>query len=410
MAAKRTVVFCIFCLLLFSGLCLYGRSGTEQKRGMGFDTTIVTGAERLPVYLPHLKNKSVGVVSNPTGMVANVHLVDTLRALGVKVSKVFSPEHGFRGNAGAGEKVAGGKDPKTGLPIISLYGKHRKPTAKDLEGIDIMVFDIQDVGARFYTYISTMHLVMEACAENQKPLFILDRPNPNGFYVDGPVCEADQRSFVGMHPVPVVHGMTVGEYAQMINGEKWLAGGIRCPLTVVKCENYQHSDRYRLPVKPSPNLPNMAAVYLYPSLCLFEGTIVSVGRGTPAPFQCYGHPDLKKGDFNFVPVSTPGAAKNPKHQDRHCNGINLQAFGMHIAKSEGRLILDWLLLMHQELNRSDFFLENGFFDRLAGTKALAQQIKAGKTEAEIKATWQPELALFKAMRKQYLLYPDFEEK
>ena len=373
-----------------------------------FDEDIIVGAARFDQYLPSLQGKSVAVVGNQTTMVGNTHLVDTLLSLEVNVVKVFSPEHGFRGTADAGEKVSDGKDEKTGLPLVSLYGKHKKPTADDLADVDVIIFDIQDVGARFYTYISTMHYVMEAAAEHGKQVLILDRPNPNGFYVDGPVLDSEFKSFVGMHAIPVVHGLTVGELAMMINGEGWLEGDLVCDVQVVKCEGYTHDSRYRLPVKPSPNLPNMEAIYLYPSLCFFEGTVVSVGRGTGFPFQVFGHPNFPEGDFAFVPESGPGA-KHPKLEGETCHGKDLRLVGATTAMNHGRLRIDWLLAMYQYApSKSSYFKSNGFVNLLAGTDDLKKQVLAEKSEAEIRASWEPALSEYKTKRKSYLLYEDFE--
>lgn len=349
------------------------------------------------------------MVGNHTSRVGSVHLLDTLLASGVQVVRLFSPEHGFRGDADAGELVDASLDSKTGLPIISLYGKHKKPTAEDLQGIEAVLFDLQDVGTRFYTYISTMHYVMEACAEQRIPVIVLDRPNPNGHFVDGPVLEPRFKSFVGMHPIPVVHGMTVGEYARMINGEGWLSGNKKCDLTVIPVLHYDHNVRYALPVKPSPNLPNMEAVYLYPSLCFFEGTTVSVGRGTDTPFQVYGHPRLFKGDYTFTPRSIPGASKHPKHEGVTCHGYNLYDYGKKLEKHDGKLHLGWLLDTYQSLSEEDqahFF--NNYFNNLAGTALLKQQVKEGKTEKEIRQSWAFGIENFKKIREKYLLYKDFE--
>jgi len=339
-------------------------------------------------------------------MIKSTHLVDSLVNLGVNVIKVFSPEHGFRGKADAGERVVSDIDQTTGLPIVSLYGKNKKPTPEQINDLDILIFDIQDVGARFYTYISTMHYVMEACAENNKQLIILDRPNPNGHYVDGPILEEAHKSFVGMHPVPIVHGMTIGEYAQMINGENWLANGAKCNLEVVKVENYNHTRFYSLPIKPSPNLPNMSSIYLYPSLCLFEGTPISVGRGTDKPFQVLGHPKLKSERFSFTPKSTAGA-KSPKLKGEKCNGYNLSFFGKEYMKGKGILNLFWLIDIYTNFPEKEGFFTN-MFTLLSGTEKLQQQIETGKSEEEIHASWQIGLDNFKKIRKQYLLYKDFE--
>ena len=361
---------------------------------------VMVGAEQTHLYLPLLQNKKVGIVANHTSMINTIHLVDSLLKLKINIKKVFSPEHGFRGNADAGEKVKSNVDAKTKLPIISLYGKNKKPFPEQLKGLEVIVFDIQDVGARFYTYISTMHYVMEACAENNIQFIVLDRPNPNGNYVDGPILENEFESFVGMHHVPIVHGMTVGEYAQMINNEGWLANGVKCNLEVIPMKNYSHNTAYELPIKPSPNLANMQAIYLYPSICLFEGTPISVGRGTEKPFQVIGHPQLKY-DFSFVPKPTTGA-KEPLLKGETCYGLDLSA-----VKVKKELDLSYLIQFYNSYPDKDQFFQK-FFNLLAGNSTLQEQIKQGKTEAEIKATWQKGLVEFKAKRKKYLLYEDFE--
>jgi uncharacterized protein YbbC (DUF1343 family) len=341
-------------------------------------------------------------------MVDSLHLVDFLLAQGVDIKKVFAPEHGFRGKADAGEKVDSGIDSKTGLPITSLYGSHKKPTPEDLEGIDVVIFDIQDVGARFYTYISTMAYVMEACAENKVAVIVFDRPNPNGFYVDGPMLDPEYKSFVGMLPIPVVHGLTVGELAQMINGEAWLENGVKCDLTVVPCEGYHHKDVYVLPVKPSPNLPNQNAILLYPSLCFFEGTSISVGRGTDHPFEVFGHPNMTTGSHVFVPKPNDGS-KHPKHEGLPCIGWDLTEFGGKNVQEKRRLILDYMVNAYREFHdKESFFLSNGFINKLAGTDELQKQIEAGMSADEIRATWRSDLATYMNMRRQYLLYPDFQ--
>jgi len=364
------------------------------------------GAEQMDRYLPLLAGRRVAVVTNATGRVGPSHLVDTLLASGVRVVKVFAPEHGFRGDADAGEHVKDQRDARTGLPLISLYGANKKPGASQLSDVDLVVFDIQDVGVRFYTYISTLHYVMEACAEQGRPLLVLDRPNPNGHYVDGPVLEPTFRSFVGMHPVPLVHGMTIGEFAEMINGEGWLKGGVRCNLTVVLCSGYDHAMRYDLPVRPSPNLPNAAAVALYPSLGLFEGTVVSVGRGTDRPFQCIGYPGALIGDHRFTPRSMPGA-KDPPHLNVACRGFDLVANGQREAHEGRHIQLQWLLALYQDAaDKEGFFLANRFFDKLAGTDALRKAIIAGRSEEEIRSTWAPGLRTFATIRARYLRYAD----
>lgn len=362
--------------------------------------SIVTGAGRIDVYLPLLKGKRVAMMVNQTATVGTTHLVDTLLKCGVKIVKIFSPEHGFRGIADAGEKVGNNKDEKTGLPIISLYGKHRKPDAADLRDVDIIIFDIQDVGARFFTYISSLEELMEAAAVHKKPLLVLDRPNPNGHYVDGPVLDTQFRSFIGMQPIPVVHGMTIGEYAQMLNGESWLDDQVKCNLTVITCLGYTHRTKYNLPVKPSPNLPNMAAVYLYPSTCFFEGTVFSLGRGTDKPFQVFGHPSLPKDLFAFTPRSMPGA-KSPVLKDTTCYGFDLSA-----TTYMDSISLSWLIQAYKMFEQKDkFFIP--FFNKLSGNTALMAQIKAGLSEAAIRQSWQPSIGKFKKIRKKYLLYEDF---
>jgi uncharacterized protein YbbC (DUF1343 family) len=370
------------------------------------DADIRTGAERTEMYLPWLKGKSVAVVANQTSMINSTHLVDSLIALKVQVKKIFCPEHGFRGTADNGEEIKNSIDAKTGLPLISLYGDHLRPTAKDLKGIDVVIYDIQDVGVRFYTYVTTMSYVMEACAQQKKTFIVLDRPNPNGYYVDGPVLEPEFKSFVGQHPVPIVYGMTIAEYAQMLNGEKWLAAGIQCDLKVVPCEGYAHSDWYQLPIAPSPNLPNMASVYLYPSLCLFEGTVMSIGRGTDLPFQVVGHPKLQNAKFTFTPSPRAGAAK-PLYEGQVCYGHDLHDFATLYVRDFKGIYLFWMLGCYKDMpDKSTFF--NDYFERLAGTKMLRQQINEGRPEEQIRASWKPGLVKFRATRLKYLLYEDFE--
>lgn len=352
----------------------------------------------------------MGIVANPTSVIGRKHLVDSLRTLGVTIAKAFGPEHGFRGQASDGAKVQNDVDVKTGIPIISLYGSHTKPTPDDLKGIDIMIFDIQDVGARFYTYISTLHLIMEACGENNIPLMILDRPNPNAFSIDGPIREEKYKSFIGMHPIPITHGMTIGEYAQMINGEGWLNKRVKCRLNVITMQNYTHATPYTLPVKPSPNLNTQQSILLYPSLCLFEGTVISVGRGTLFPFQVLGTPKLStKYKFNFTPLSIPGMSDAPLHQDEKCFGIDLRNYNTNSLKT-GKLNLQWLIELYKAYPEKEKFFDHTLnkrmnnFDRLAGTETLKKQIIASKTEDEIRKSWEPGLSQFKTMRKKYLLY------
>ncbi len=367
------------------------------------DEVIVPGAERIDLYMDMLAGKKAGVVANHTSLVRDIHLVDLLISRGVRIEKIYSPEHGFRGAEDAGTEIEGGVDKKTGIHIVSLYGKRRKPTAGDLEEIDVMIFDLQDVGVRFYTYISTMHYVMEACAENNIPVIVLDRPNPNGNYIDGPVLKPEHKSFVGMHPVPVVYGMTIGEYAGMINGEKWLNNDQQCDLKVIKCKNYSHSSVYYPPVKPSPNLPNYISVRLYPSLCFFEGTVISVGRGTDFPFQVFGHPDLQSGDFYFTPESKPGAAITPKLKGEKCRGSDLRDFENPELINE--IELEYLLLAYQNYPDKDEFF-NSYFNSLSGNEELKNQIVEGKTAEQIRSSWEGDIQEFKKIREKYLLYEE----
>lgn len=361
-------------------------------------STIKTGADNYEKYLPLLKDKKVGIVTNQTGILSNkIHLVDFLLEKKVAVQTIFAPEHGFRGTADAGEHVVDGKDQKTGLAIISLYGDNKKPKPTQLAGIDIMIFDLQDVGARFYTYISSLHYVMEACAENGIPLIILDRPNPNGRIVDGPLLEKEFTSFVGMHPIPLLHGMTIGEYGQMINGEKWLKDGVQCKLTVIPCSDYKREMNYSILAKPSPNLPNDQSINLYASLCLFEGTNVSMGRGTEKQFQIYGSPFLTNTNFSFTPKPNFGA-KDPLYNGKECFGEDLTAY-----PKLNKLELKWLLKAYQNTSdKTKFF--NAFFTKLAGTKKLQQQIESGFSEEKIRESWKSDLESFKKMRIKYLIY------
>lgn len=386
------------------------------------DVTFKTGGENFESYLPLLKDKRVGIVTNQTGIIKyeliemiyvqdprikpqakltnkEVSIVDFLLGQNINLQKIYAPEHGFRGTADAGELIVDGKDTKTNLPIISLYGNNKKPKPEQLEGIDILVFDLQDVGARFYTYISSLHYVMEACAENNIPLLVLDRPNPNGTIIDGPILEKEHKSFVGMHEIPVLHGMTIGEYAKMINGEKWLKDGLQCNLTVIPCLNYSHDMKYSLPVKPSPNLPNDQSINLYASLCFFEGTNVSLGRGTEKQFQIYGSPFLPESEFDFSFTPKPNfGAKDPVHNGKVCFGEDLTEI-----RKVHRLELKWLLKAYENTSDKTVFF-NDFFTKLAGTKKLREQIEAGMTEKEIRKTWQEGLEHFKEVRKKYLIY------
>lgn len=401
MSLRKTLIF----LICF----LYGQCITSQEKIYPKD--IETGAQQTSRYYPLIKDKNVAVVSNHTSMIGEMHLVDKLLDDNINLVKVFSPEHGFRGKAGAGEKIESNTDPLTGLPVVSLYGSNRKPKTEDLRDIDVVLFDIQDVGARVYTYISTMTYVMEACADEGIAVIVLDRPNPNGHYVDGPVLDKQYSSFVGLHPVPLVHGMTIGEYAQMVNNEGWLNSRNKCDLTIIPVKGYDHKKLYQLPEKPSPNLPNMNSVYLYPSLVLFEGTIISIGRGTDHPFETIGHPDYYLGSFAFTPESR-GEAKNPKHKGTLCTGISLINYTKR--KPPHSLNLNWLTDMYSYFSElwvdsetdQEFF--NAFFNKLAGNSRLKSQIQSGKSAEEIRLSWQEKLREFKKIRAKYLLYPDFE--
>lgn len=408
-------------LFIFSLLMLVQCKGQITIDGQNFDNTktttekpqaipteekeIIVGAENHTQYLPLLEGKRIAVVTNQTGIIPsenNQHLVDFLIENQIEIKKIFSPEHGFRGKADAGEKVKNGIDTQTGLPIVSLYGKNKKPGANQTQDIDVFLFDIQDVGVRFYTYISTLHYIMEAAAENGKQVLVLDRPNPNGHYIDGPVLEPKQSTFVGMHPVPIVYGMTIGEYAQMINGEHWLKNGIQADLTVIPLQNYHHKKAYSLPVKPSPNLPNDRSINLYPSICFFEGTNVSEGRGTNKQFQVWGSPYQKIKNYSFTPHPNEGA-KNPQHNGKFCYGMDLSH-----QPPLNEINLEWLILAYKNNTQTPFFTKNSgafWLDKLAGTSALRHQIQKGMSEKEIKATWQEGLNKFKEIRKKYLMYP-----
>ena len=377
----------------------------------GLNAQIKTGAERTDKYFELLQNKRIAVVANQTSLIGSTHLVDSLIALGIEIKTVFAPEHGFRGDQEAGVTIKNETDSKTGLPVVSLYGKNKKPQPSQLDSIEIVVFDIQDVGVRFYTYISTMHYVMEACAEKGIPLIVLDRPNPNSNYIDGPILDTAYRSFVGMHPVPVVYGMSIGEYAKMINGEKWLKGGIKCDLTVIPCTGYTHETPYVLPVKPSPNLPNSRAVSLYPTLCFFEGTALSVGRGTDLPFQVVGHPLLKgktNENFSFTPVSATGGGFIVQAGNT-CYGYNFSKSGMlekekWIDTIPGIKIELFIDLYNRFPEKNNFFGKDLFFDKLAGNSTLRKDIIAGKNATEIRSEWKKDLDEFKKIRQKYLLY------
>ncbi len=395
-------------ILLFS----YSQSSINAQNKDTLDWKVVypkdlkVGAERTDLYFPLLNNKNIAIVANQTSKIGNTHLVDSLVAAGFKIKKILCPEHGFRGNADAGENIKNNIDSKTGLPIISLYGSNKKPQPQDLIDIDVIIFDIQDVGVRFYTYISTMHYVMEACAENNIELLILDRPNPNGFYVDGPVMKKEFTSFVGMHQVPLVHGMTIAEYALMINGEGWLKDSVKCKLKYIPVEGYKHTYFYQVPIKPSPNLPDMKSIYLYPSTGLFESTVMSVGRGTNKPFQIFGHPDLKNFSFTFVPISKPGA-KKPLYEGKKCYGLDLSVLPDSLIRSYRQISLLYIKEAYKNYPQKTLFF-NSFFPKLSGSETLKQQIIQNKDEKEIHDSWQTDLLNYKTIRKKYLLYPDFE--
>lgn len=373
------------------------------------DSSITVGANRTELYLPLLANKNVGVVTNKSGLIftetshteaQSTHLVDSLLSTGVTIKKVFSPEHGFRGNVDAGEKVKDGKDPKTGLNIISLYGKNKKPTAQQLEGVDVLLFDIQDVGVRFYTYISTLTYVMEAAAESGIPVIVLDRPNPNAHYIDGPTLEKEHTSFLGMHEIPLVYGMTIGEYAKMVNGEGWLKDKITVDLTVIPLENWSYQKKYALPTRPSPNLPNDKSINLYPSLGFFEGTTVNAGRGTEMQFQIFGAPDFPNEHFSFLYTPQPNfGSKSPKHKGVTCNGKDLRD-----EAYMNTVNLEWLIEAYAASSKKDAFFKTASFTLHAGSTQLQQDIEAGYTFKEIKRKWLPGIERFKKIRSKYLMY------
>ena len=406
-------------LLFVATLCCRQSSQNKKSPSVNKNNYIVVGANQTENYIPLIKGKNIAVVANNTSVVFKsdtkqyTHLVDSLLSLGIHISKVFAPEHGFRGAADAGEDLTDTTDTKTGIPIISLYGEnknpsqkqiynYRKPTPEHLKNVDAVLFDIQDVGVRFYTYISTLHNVMEACEENSIPIIVLDRPNPNGHYVDGPVLEKDTKSFAGLGPIPIVYGMTIGEYALMTNGEKWMNNGIQCDLSVITLKNYTHKSKYSLPLRPSPNLPNDKSINLYPSLCLFEGTDVSCGRGTDMQFQIFGSPNLPKDNYHFTFIPQPNfGSKNPKHMGQECHGLNLSK-----AKDLDQLNFSWLIDAYAATSEKDKFFEYEAFNKLAGNTKLKQQIEQGLSMDEIRETWQTDLTAFKKTRAKYLLYND----
>lgn len=389
-------------LVLFAIITSILLNTTSQELNFFDAKDAVCGAMRTELYLHELVGQRVGVVVNQTSIMDNgMHIIDTLLNNGVDVVKIFTPEHGFRGTADEGAEIASGVDEKTGIAIVSLYGKNKKPTSEQLQDIDILVFDLQDVGCRFYTYISTMTFVMEAAAESKIPVLVLDRPNPNGFYVDGPVLEQDNSSFVGLHCVPIVYGLTIGEYAMMVNGERWLKDSLQCDLTVVPLGNYDRNAIYKLPVRPSPNLPNWESVYLYPSLCLFEGTIVSVGRGTATPFQVYGHPAMTD-DFVFIPRSSDGR-RAPLYSDEECHGKNLEEYAHRYRDNEKKLNLLWILDARRQLEDDSLFFNN-YFVKLAGVSDLRQKIDSALSEDEIRSSWQDGIDNYLKIREKYLIY------
>lgn len=419
-------------LSLFSvTICSFAQNSGKQSDGME-EPKVLAGADRINVYLPLIKGRTVGIFANQTSMVGHSHLVDTLRALGIDIKVIFGPEHGFRGTADAGEKVGNYIDTKTGIPVVSLYGSKRRPSADDVKGVDLLIFDIQDVGVRFYTFISSLEEFMEAAFELGKPLMVLDRPNPNGHYADGPVLDLKYRSFVGRQPIPIVYGMTMAEYAMMIAGEGWLSekanakfayyrtaeNSVDTPFhfQVIKCKGYDHKTKYVLPVKPSPNLPNIQSIYLYPSTCFFEGTVLSEGRGTNKQFQVFGHPSLPKNLYSFTPNPNEGA-KNSKLFGQLCYGWDLSGTPEDVlAKVDNKVQVKWLIEAYRLFpDKDNFFLlpksgkmEESFFNKLAGNNDLWQQIKGGKTEKDIRDSWEPRLSEFKKIREKYLLYDDFE--
>ena len=401
----KTFALAAYCLLIFCTLPSCAAKTPQQEKA------IETGALQLHEYLPLLEGKRVAILTNHTATLGQTHIVDTLFALGVNLSTIFAPEHGFRGGADAGAHIDNEIDPATNIPVISLYGKLTMPTDSMMQALDVMMYDIQDVGLRFYTYLSSLYYLMEACARNEVPLILLDRPNPNGHYVDGPILEMQYKSFVGVIPIPVVHGMTLGELAGMINGKYWLKDSLQCKLTVIKCQNYEHASLYELPVKPSPNLPNIRSIYLYPSLCPFEGTVVSLGRGTPFPFQVYGHPDMTNYKFSFTPEPTDGAQR-PLLNGSLCNGVDLRTLPSDEQIFKNGFSLEYIVDAYQNLNNSTqigeaFFRSNGSgFDRLTGASYIRPMILEGKSAQDIAALWKDQVAQFKLDRKPYLLYND----
>jgi len=412
---KRFAAFCV--LAVFAGILVAAHKGNSDDNSSSAPAApnagIITGADQTEKYVPYLKGKRVALLANPTSIIGRTHMVDSLQALGVNIVKVFGPEHGFRGNASAGAHVKDEIDSATGIPVISLYGAKNKPTKEDLADVDLMIYDLQDVGCRFYTNINALVRLMEACAENGKELLILDRPNPNGYFVDGPVLDMKLKSGIGMFPIPITHGLTIAEFAQMANGEGWLSNKLQCKLKIVKVANYNHSMPYTLPVKPSPNLNTQQSVMLYPSLCLFEGTILNHGRGTYFPFTVLGSPELKgKYSFSYTPVSIPGMAEEPLHMNQVCYGIDLRNYDINQLRKTKRINLQWMIELYKAYPDKEKFFDfkqskqMGNIDKLAGTSEFKEQIRQGWTEEQIRKSWEPGLSAFKALRKKYLLYPD----
>ena len=403
----------IFIFIAFCTFVSFNCKTTHQNTGKKDNTAknILTGADQINEYLPLLKNKRVGMLVNTTSIIGNKSIVDSLQALGINIKRIFGPEHGFRANASNGAHVADEIDAKTGIPIISLYGNKRKPSKEDMDAVDIMIFDIQDVGCRFYTYINTLADIMETCAEYNKTLIVLDRPNPNGF-VDGPVLDMTLKSGIGKFPIPITHGMTIGEFALMINGEGWLPNKLQCTLKVIGLKNYNHAMDYTLPVSPSPNLNTQQSILLYPSLCLFEGTIVSQGRGTMMPFTVLGSPKYKGiYAFTFTPLSIKGMSETPLHQNEPCYGLDLRKYNLMALRKSGKINIQWMMDLYKAYPEKEKFFDRtyskqmGDIDKLAGTTLFKQQIMAGKSEAEIRQSWEPQLSAYKEMRQKYTLYP-----
>lgn len=392
-------------MLNFKGICFLFVLGIFSLKSCAQaenENSVLPGIYQLDSLVPLLRNKNIAVVANHSSIVGRTHLVDTLISRNIRLVKVFSPEHGFSGTFDAGEFVV--EPVNKDIPVVSLYGKGKKPAKADLQGIDLVIFDLQDVGVRFFTYISTLHYVLQACAEQHIEVIVLDRPNPNAHYIDGPVLELKYKSFIGTHPVPIVYGMTIGEYATMINGEGWLGDNLKCNLSVVKVQNYTHQKPYTLPVKPSPNLPNMLSVYLYPSLCFFEGTTFSVGRGTEFPFQVFGHPAYPDNEFVFTPHSIPGSSTQPLYKDKLCKGVDLRNLETDTVLSWSAINLEYITGAYNKMGKAEEFF-NSYFELLAGTNKLRQAIIAGKSPDEIRSSWQPEIESFKKIRAKYLLYP-----